>query len=321
MYDEDLLVWAIVVLEDAAEQPGSLVLYERNSGGTYEPRSDGGATLYYEGDETDYWDPSEMDSCLVAYNQLDPDESGRIDWFRVRFNYTFPDGSSGYVDSDEFAVCQGTYVGFDGSSSGVSGFSGVFAIDKEILPDPSKLTVVSATIDINGTTRQLETSLDIEEGVLLAGAEYASILDSDETITSMGPIKVTLNYNDGDVDWTVTAEGEIDRTPGVDIWQALVGSTLNGPGGLRSALIDYSINDNGSAVKSSSVTLKQGEHTKTWTDTEGNLDVTINDSIALDDDYLFYPSVGMEIEVAVTYVLDGAEQTKTETYTDIQQCD
>lgn len=318
-----MLVHYSINVDSVQGTEGEAVLMRKDSSSGEYLQVDGeSASIKYAGDWTGAWKvPNDTETePLAAVIPFAEGHQGSIERLKVRFNYSNANGD-GYIDSDELVLCRGTYVGFDGSSSGVSGFSGVFAIDKEILPDPSKLTVVSATIDINGTTRQLETFLDIEEGVLLAGAEYASILDSDETITSMGPVKVTLNYNDGDADWTVTAEGEIDRTPGVDIWQALVGSTLNGPGGLRSALIDYSINDNGSAVKSSSVTLKQGEHTKTWTDTEGNLDVTINDSIALDDDYLFYPSVGMEIEVAVTYVLDGAEQTKTETYTDIQQCD
>ena len=207
MADEDLLVWAIVVLEDAAEQPGSLVLYERNSGGTYEPRSDGGATLYYEGDETDYWDPSDMDSCLVAYNRLDSDESGRIDWFRVRFNYTFPDGSSGYVDSDEFAVCQGTYLGGGESMLLGSGFTAIFPLDTDLV-DPSKVSVTSATLTVGSEKVSLNGYVDTDEGVVRAGLLFSefpagvSLAYNGSSYT----IEIETTYSDTGVSWEDAGE-------------------------------------------------------------------------------------------------------------------
>lgn len=207
MADEDLLVWAIVVLEDAAEQPGSLVLYERNSGGTYEPRSDGGATLYYEGDETDYWDPSDMDSCLVAYNRLDPDESGRIDWFRVRFNYSFPDGSSGYVDSDEFAVCQGTYLGGGESMLLDSGFTAIFPLDTDLV-DPSKVSVTSATLTVGSEEVSLNSYVDTDEGVVRAGLLFSefpagvSLAYNGSSYT----IEIETTYSDTGVSWEDAGE-------------------------------------------------------------------------------------------------------------------
>ena len=303
---------------------GEAVLMRKDaSSGEYAQIDDQGAVIAYTGDWTGDWTvPNEtQDYGLSAKLPFAEGHHGSIEHLQVRFNYTDADGESAYIDSDEITVCRGTYVSFRESLLGGSGFAAYFDLDTEILPDPSKITC-SATIEINGRTVELSTS--ISDGVLSVGGLFEEILEAGETINTMGPVKVTLNYNDGDADWTVEAEGEIDRSPQISIDQVLVGSTLNGPGGLRSTLIEYSVYGNGALVSGHSVKLIQGDYSKSW-DNEEEGDFTINDSIVLDGDdgYLYYPSTGMSVEVTVWYSLDQGEtwEEKTETTTDIQECD
>ena len=297
---------------------------QKDSGGNFSELSDSEARITYPGGMTGSWTiPSGGGDPLRAYLPIPSDQMGAIDRLKVRFNYTMPDGTTDYIDSDEVAIWRGTYVGSGSVEQYSSGFIATFPIDTATITDLSGVTISSASVTINGVVHDLTEHASLSDGVVKVGCSYMYYVDfgAGETIDSIGPVVLKLNYKEDGVDWDAEAEGDItlDMSPQVGFDHVYAWSELNVVGGLRRAEVAYSINRRGATINGSVVTISyksNPSYTKSVS-MEGDGDLLA--VFTLDDALPSYPSDGWNIDVMVDYTLNGEHLTKTVRTDEVKQ--
>ena len=206
-----------VQLEDAAEQPGTAILYYREGDGEYAPVS--GQEIDYDGDLAvgALWRPDPEAEFLDIIPELNG-RWGAIDWMKIRFDYTFPDGSTGNeVYSPEVPYCMGHFINQTAvpGELGDDGFTVLFSVDTGLV-DPGKITEATAwirlyeseeydgdyelsagsvtvaddgTVTVSCSLDELESIISDSERPLEAGEQYPVIIElvyEDDTPTPYG---------------------------------------------------------------------------------------------------------------------------------------
>ena len=309
-----------IKLEDAAGQAGTASLYYKQMGSDTYSLVDG-QTIAYEGNLDSTWNPSSEDKYLGMSPSLGS-RIGAIDWIRIRFNYELPNGTTGFIESDEFPVCMGSYILSAGSGTLTSsGFSVPFTVDTDLV-EPSGVTGYEAWIEVDGTTVELPASCISSVGSdgsfsVSASAEVFTALLTDAGVSlsenSSYALGVVLEYVNGDITWPDSGTGTLVTTnagsPTVTIDHVWAWNEVGKAAGLRRAEVAYTVEPNSADNISSDITISYTDESKSlsWTRT-GSGSLTVNESIEPD---LVYPTDGWHTEVKTSYTVNGVSGSKT----------
>ena len=195
-----------ILLNDAAEQQGTATLWRKvtaAAGGfpdDFTQVADVQAVYHGHLAAGGTWEvPDTVNSEFMMAEPFHCDDhglSGAIEWFKVRFQYTLPDNSSGTIESDALPVCHGTYIGTGEVMQMGSGFGASFQLDTALV-DPTKVTG-SATIDIGGTTVTMPVFSVSDDGEVwvACGHEYLAGQGLSLAGGATYEIELSLTYDD-----------------------------------------------------------------------------------------------------------------------------
>jgi hypothetical protein len=167
-------------------------------------------TLDNTSGEVETWKPAAPDDSLSLKLTAEDGLPGAVMWYQIRFDYTFPDGTSGEtILSDKMVKYSGSFFGpwpGEDEASCVNGnLDSSWAIYTQLAPDLTKVSVTRAVLtSSNGDTITL--GADSVSFFNPVGDNPASAACSAAGL-SLDPsydwdLELTLNYSDGALDWT-----------------------------------------------------------------------------------------------------------------------